>query len=60
MLFRPKKRNDQFNNPRVMFNDEAEEERYKRYKHACYRNLVLKALLSFSLGLLLMFLFKCA
>ena len=36
----------------LKFNDDAEEEGYKRYKHRCYRNLVIKSLLYFLLGLL--------
>ena len=35
----------------LKFNDDAEEESYKRYKHRCYRYLILKALLFFFLGL---------
>lgn len=35
------------NDPGVMFYDKAEEERCKRYEHRQYRNLVLKALLTF-------------
>lgn len=42
----------------VMLDQEAEEESYKRYKHRCYRNLVLKSLLTFLLGMLLACLFE--
>ena len=35
----------------LKFNDDAKDESYKRYKHRCYRNLIIKALLSFLLGL---------
>ena len=48
-----KKRQNKANDACVMFYDQAEEERYKRYKHVCYRNLVIKALLALVLGLLL-------
>lgn len=42
-----------------ILNNKTEDETYKRYKHRCYRNLVLKSLLSFLLGLLVSFLFRC-
>lgn len=35
---------------------ETEDKSYKRYKHICYRKLVLKGLLFFILGLLVHFL----
>ena len=37
---------------------QAQEEGYKRYKHLCYRHLILKSLLAFSLGLVLSFLIQ--
>lgn len=39
------------NYPIKMFDHKTEDESYKRYKHRCYRNLILKALLFFILGL---------
>ena len=42
----------------VMFDEQAEDESYRRYKDLCYRNLILKSLLSFGLGLFCMALFK--
>ena len=48
----------QSGNPGEMFDKQAEEKRYRRYKHRCYRDLILKALLSFGLGLLFAFVFK--
>ena len=36
----------------------SQEEGYKRYKHLCYRNLILEAALTFLLGLALAFLLK--
>lgn len=42
----------------VVFDQEAKEESYKRYKHLCYRNLAIEAALAFVLGLLFAFLFK--
>ena len=44
-----------FYNASLSFNDDAEEESYKRYKHRCYRNLIIKSLLYFLLGLLFTF-----
>lgn len=45
-----------FRNPRndtgVMFYDKAKEERCKRYERRQYRNLILKAALTFVFGLL--------
>lgn len=32
--------------------EDAQDERYKRYKHLCYRNLFLKSALTFLLGIL--------
>ena len=42
----------------VVFYDKAKEERYKRYEHAQYRNLILKSTLTFILGLFIAFLLK--
>lgn len=44
--------------PRIVLNQEAQEERRKRYEHIQYRNLILKSALSFVLGMLLSFLLK--
>ena len=41
-----------------MFDNEAEDESYKRYKHRCYRNLVLEALLAFTLGMIVKAIFE--
>ena len=32
--------------------EDAQNKRYKRYKHLCYRNLLLKSALTFLLGIL--------
>lgn len=37
---------------KVIYYD-AQDERYKRYKHLCYRDLLLKSALAFLLGFLL-------
>ena len=52
------KRNKELANTAAVFYDEAEEESWKRYKLACYRNLILKSLLTFLLGLFLAVLLK--
>ena len=36
-----------------VFHEDAKDERYKRYKHLCYRDLLLKSALAFLLGFLL-------
>lgn len=36
----------------IMLYYKAQDESYKRYKHLCYRNLILEASLTFILGLL--------
>ena len=36
-----------------VFHEDAKDERYKRYKHLCYRNLLLKSALTFLFGFLL-------
>ena len=36
---------------KVLYED-TQNERYKRYKHLCYRNLLLKSALAFFLGIL--------
>ena len=38
-------------NTGVMLGENAEDVSYKRYKKICYRNLILKSLLFFLLGL---------
>ena len=50
-----RKRRDQAG---IMLYYQAQEEGYKRYKHLCYRHLILKSLLAFSLGLVLSFLIQ--
>lgn len=47
-----KQRNNSAEDTRKMFDQDAEDESYKRHKHIQYRNLVVKALLAFALGLL--------
>lgn len=44
--------NDLGNAGKVLRKD-AKDERYKRYKHLCYRNLLLKSALTFLFGFLL-------
>lgn len=53
-----KKRNKIVEDTILTFDNEAEDKGYKRYKQIQYGYLVLKALLSFLLGLLVMFLLK--
>ena len=52
-----KKFDNQVDKSRPMFDHDAEEKRYKRYKYVCYGQLVLKGLLFFALGLFVEFLF---
>ncbi len=42
-----------FDNLDIEFDHKAEDKGYTRYKHRCYRNLILKSLLAFVLGLFL-------
>ena len=37
---------------------EAENKGYRRYKYRCYRDLILKTLLSFCIGILLAYILK--
>lgn len=53
-----KKREKKAHDSSKMFYNEAEDESYKRYKNRCYRNLIIKSLLTFFLGLLIASLFK--
>lgn len=53
-----KKRSKESNEISKMFDDQTKDESYKRYKHRCYRNLILESLLSFVLGILVMALFE--
>lgn len=53
-----KKNKDVRNNACTVFYDETRDEAYQRYKKRQYRNLVLKALLFFLLGLFCGFLGK--
>lgn len=46
------------NNPGKILDKQTEDESYKRYKKVQYGYLILKALLSFFFGLLVMFLLK--
>ena len=57
-LVTSEKRQDKSDNPGKVFDEDAEEKSYKRYKHRCYRNLVLESLLAFLLGILLTALLK--
>ena len=47
---------EKFKHSGVMLCEEAEDERYERYKKICYRKLILKSLLFFLLGLVTGFL----
>ena len=49
---------EKVNNGCKVFDQNAEDECYKRYKKIQYRNLIIKSLLSFALGLLLSFLLR--
>jgi len=49
-----KKRDD----PRTVLYYESQDESYRRYKHLCYRNLILKSSLFFVFGLFIAFLLK--
>lgn len=42
-----------FGNAGKVLRKDAKDERYKRYKHLCYRNLLLKSALTFLFGFLL-------
>ena len=42
-----------FDNLDIEFDHKTEDKGYTRYKHRCYRNLILKSLLAFVLGLFL-------
>lgn len=42
----------------IMLYYKTQKESYKRYKHLCYRNLILESALAFILGLFLAVLFK--
>lgn len=53
-----KKREKKAHDSSKVFYNEAEDESYRRYKHSCYRNLILKSLLTFILGLFLAALLK--
>lgn len=44
-------------NAKTRFRYETEDESYRRYKHRCYRNLVLKSLLSLLIGMLFAYFF---
>lgn len=54
----PKELRKQRDKARIMLYYETQDEGYKRYKHLCYRNLILEALLAFPLGVLLCALLK--
>lgn len=53
-----KKRYKEADHSGVVLNEESEEESYKRYKHLYYRNLIMKSLLTFVLGLLVAYVLK--
>lgn len=53
-----KKRCKETDHSGVVLNEEPNEESYKRYKYLCYRNLILKSLLTFVLGLLVAYMLK--
>ena len=52
-----KERKKRINKTYPMFNQYADDESYKRYKHRQYRNLIIKSLLALVLGLLFEYLF---
>ena len=51
----PKEIKEQGDKAGIMLYYESQDEGYKRYKHRCYRNLILEALLAFALGILCAF-----
>ncbi len=53
----PKELKKQGDKAGIMLYYETQDEAYKRYKYRCYRELILEALLSFSLGVLCAVLF---
>ena len=53
-----KKRKEPANDIGVVLDNNTDEESYKRYKYIQYRNLVLKSLLTFVLGLIMSAIFK--
>lgn len=50
------KGSQEIDNTDPMFQQDTDEESYKRYKHRQYRNLIIKSLLALVLGLLVKFL----
>lgn len=53
-----KKGKKEAENPYVMLGKETADERYKRYKHRRYCQLILQSILYFIIGLLLAFITK--
>lgn len=51
-----KKRKNKFDEASPMFDENTEDEEFKKYKRKAYRKLILSALLAFVLGLLVKFL----
>lgn len=51
-----KKRKNKFDEASPMFDENTEDEEFKKYKCKAYRKLILNALLAFILGLLVKFL----
>ena len=49
---------ENLDNPSEMLHEKTQNESYKRYKHLCYRNLILEALLALALGLFAAAVFK--
>ena len=58
MALKSKKPSSSFNGTETIFDDQTEDKAYQRYKHRCYRNLVLQGLLFFIYGLLIEFVLK--
>lgn len=54
----PKELRDQRDKSGIVIYYEPQDEGYKRYKHLCYRNLILESLLAFILGLFTSFILE--
>ena len=53
-----KQMDEEVGNVSLKFNDDAKKESYDRYKYRCIRDLVLKSLLFFILGIAAAFFFR--
>lgn len=54
----PKELRDQRDKSGIVIYYETQDEDYKRYKHLCYRKLILDSLLAFILGLFTSFILE--